>query len=471
MHAHRTPAAAGARVDWLPLVTVALGFVMAMLDVTVVNVALGDIRADLSAALSTLVWVVDGYTLSFASLLLAGGALANRFGARAVYVAGLALFVVASILCGAAPGAGALVAARLLQGCAAALFIPSSLGLLTLAYPDHALRARMLGLWAAVVSLSAASGPLVGGVVVTWLGWRAIFLLNVPIGLAGIWLARRHLVATSGRPQALNLAAHACAAAGLGALAYALIEGPALGWRSPAVLATAAACVVAGLRFVALERRAAEPVVPRALLRDPRFLRMNGVGIHVNFGAFGTLFLASLYEQQARHAGPLATGVALLPLMVTFALGNLAFSRVSARVGAALPMRAGLALAAAATGTLALAACSGADLGRAFGALVALANLGTGIAIPAMTNTLLSAGDRAHANTAAAALNANRQVGALLGVAVVGVVLHGARDWTVALPVALGLLAAAYAAATAFAWREHVRPAVETTASAAAAEC
>ncbi|HEX7689241.1 MAG TPA: MFS transporter, partial [Burkholderiaceae bacterium] len=208
MNTPRTSGAAGARVDWLPLVTVALGFVMAMLDVTVVNVALGDVRADLSASLSTLVWVVDGYTLSFAALLLAGGALANRFGARAVYVVGLALFVVASILCGAAPGAAALVAARLLQGCAAALFIPSSLGLLTLAYPDHAVRARMLGLWAAVVSMSAASGPLVGGVVVTWLGWRAIFLLNVPIGLAGIWLARRHLVATTGRPQALNLAAH-----------------------------------------------------------------------------------------------------------------------------------------------------------------------------------------------------------------------------------------------------------------------
>src|SRR5258707_3355252 len=168
-----------------PLVTVAVGYVMAMLDVTVVNVALHSIRDDLSMSLAGQVWIVDGYTLTFAALLLAGGGLANRYGARAVYVFGLAAFVAASALCAVATSGGELIGARLLQGVTAALFIPSSLGLLVRAYPDERERARILGLWSAIVSASWAAGPLVGGLLISWLGWRAIFWLNLPLGLFG----------------------------------------------------------------------------------------------------------------------------------------------------------------------------------------------------------------------------------------------------------------------------------------------
>jgi DHA2 family methylenomycin A resistance protein-like MFS transporter len=264
----RSPSSPGA---W-PLVTVALGYVMAMLDVTVVNVALRSISDELSMTLAGQVWIVDAYTLTFAALLLAGGAMANRFGARAVYAAGIAAFVVASTLCAAAASGAELIGARLLQGIAASLFIPSSLGLLARAYPDEHERARVLGLWSAIVSASAASGPLVGGLVITWLGWRAIFWLNLPLGVLAIWLAHRHLAVAPRYPQPLASGStsvrHLCARrAGLRS-----DPGPSVGWDSLRILAAAIIAVLAVTAFTRHQRRATQPLLPRALLHDAAFL-------------------------------------------------------------------------------------------------------------------------------------------------------------------------------------------------------
>jgi len=457
------PSTAGA---W-PLVTVALGFIMAMLDVTVVNVALDDMRRELSMSLAGQVWIVDGYTLTFAALLLAGGALANRFGARAVYVAGLAAFVAASMLCAAAASGPTLIAARLAQGTAAALFIPSSLGLLARAYPDDRERARIMGLWSAIVSLSAASGPLVGGMLITGFGWRAIFWLNLPLGLLGMWLTRRHIAAAPRQAQPLHALAHLCAVLALGGLAYVLIQGPSAGWGAPRVLAAAALAALASAALVRHQRRDAQPVLPRALVQDPAFRRINAIGLLINFGVYGALFLMTLYNQQARHASPFATGLNLLPLMVMFTLGNLLAARVMPRRGVALPLRWGLALAA--LGAACATAAALADKGLPawpIDALVALSNLGAAFAIPAMTSSVLSQADHRHTNTAAAVLNANRQIGALVGVAAVGVAMHGAAAWSIKLPVSLALLALAFIAAALLA-----RSARTTAPAASAPAC
>src|SRR6267142_6475160 len=329
----RSPSSPGA---W-PLVTVALGYVMAMLDVTVVNVALRSISDELSMTLAGQVWIVDAYTLAFAALLLAGGAMANRFGARAVYAAGIAAFVAASTLCATAASAAELIEARLLQGIAASLFIPSSLGLLARAYPDEHERARVLGLWSAIVSASAASGPLVGGLVISWLGWRAIFWLNLPLGLLGVWLAHRHLAAAPRHAQPLHLTAHLHGMLALGGLAYVLIQGPSAGWGTPRVLSAAVVAVLAAVAFARHQRHAAQPVLPRALLHDAAFRRINAIGLLINFSVFGALFLMTLYCQQARQASPLATGLNLLPLMVMYTLGNLITARLIPRYGIAVP--------------------------------------------------------------------------------------------------------------------------------------
>ncbi|WP_034176197.1 MFS transporter, partial [Burkholderia ambifaria] len=228
-----TAAVAGASATQPARVMIALacGFVMAMLDVTIVNVALKAMQASLDMSLTALVWVIDAYTLSFAALLLFGGALANRYGPRTIYVVGLALFVAASVLCAAAQTSGMLVAARLLQGVGAALFMPSSLSLLTLAFPAGPLRTRMIGIWGALVSAAMAIGPCVGGVLVDAIGWRGIFWVNLPVGLAGLWLTRRHVGRSPRHPGPLNTFGHLLGVLALAALSYTLIEGPGAGWR------------------------------------------------------------------------------------------------------------------------------------------------------------------------------------------------------------------------------------------------
>lgn len=437
--------ASATRQSAWPLVTVALGFVMAMLDVTVVNVALSHIQRSLSIQLAGLVWVVDGYTLTFAALLLVGGALANRFGARTVYMAGLALFIAASLLCGVAPSGNALIGARLLQGVGAALFMPSSLSLLSQAYPDNAVRIKVLGLWSAIVSVAAAMGPMVGGVLVAWLGWRSIFWLNVPIGIVGLLLTRGCIAPSPRHAQALNPASHALGVTGLAALAFALIEGAPLGWSSAPIVAAMSLATVAIAAFVARERRDATPVVPRALFHDSRFPAANAIGFLINLGAFGQLFLFSLFLQQARGTDAWHTGVDLLPLMAVFTVGNLLSSRITARWGARWPMLWGLL--GSAILSLLLAAC-GAQLPYGWFALgAALANFGVGIAVPAMTATVMHVAGQAHANIAAASLNANRQIGALIGVAAMGAVLHTIPSWPQALPITFGIIGLAYACA------------------------
>src|SRR5471032_2064594 len=209
--------------------TLAIGFVMAMIDVTAVNTALSDISLNLGVPLTGLVWVVDGYTLTFAALLMAGGALADRYGPKNVYQGGLSVFILGSVLCAVAPSGHALIAARLLQGAGAALFMPSSLSLLTHAYEDESTRARMLGTWSAIVGCSSAVGPLVGGVLVHAFGWRSVFWVNVPIGVLGVVLTQMVAPATARHARALSLLSHGLGVTALAGMSVVLIEGPSLG--------------------------------------------------------------------------------------------------------------------------------------------------------------------------------------------------------------------------------------------------
>ncbi|MGB7195885.1 MAG: MFS transporter [Collimonas pratensis] len=441
----------------LPLITLAIGFVMAMLDVTAVNVALADISHSLRVPLSGLVWVVDGYTLTFAALLLVGGALADRYGAKTVYLSGLAVFMLGSALCGAAPEGNTLIAARMLQGVGSALFMPSSLSLLTHAYQDERVRARMLGTWSAIVAVAAAMGPLVGGVLVNSYGWRSVFLINLPVGLLGLLLAHSVIPAAPKHSRALPVFSHALGIGGLASLCFTLIEGPVYGWSSAPILASAALFVIALTLLVRRELRGAEPLLPRVLFDTPRFAAANVIGFLINFSAFGQLFLLSLFLQQARGSDALHTGLQLLPVMAVFSIGNLLSGRITARWGARLPMLGGLLLASALT---ALLTTIKSDAPYPLLALtVAIANWGVGIAVPAMTTTVMQVAGRSHANSAAAALNANRQIGALVGVAIIGSILHAASGWDNRLPLAFGAISLAYGGAALLVWRYIKSPA------------
>ncbi|UOB60162.1 MFS transporter [Burkholderia pyrrocinia] len=432
------------------MVALACGFVMAMLDVTIVNVALKAMQASLDMSLTALVWVVDAYTLSFAALLLFGGALANRYGPRTIYVAGLALFVAASVVCAAAQTSGMLVAARLLQGVGAALFMPSSLSLLTLAFPAGPLRTRMIGIWGALVSAAMAIGPCVGGVLVDVIGWRGIFWVNLPVGLAGLWLTRRHVGHSPRHPGPLNTFGHLLGVLALAALSYTLIEGPGAGWRSPAIVAGAAATLAAGTAFVWRERRARHRILSPALLRNPRFVAGGLLGLAINFGILAEIFLLSLYLQQTRGASALRAGFELFPLMAMFGIGNLASARVSARLGPRGTLLAGLALA-----TLGSAALIGIEAlpYTALAIAVCIANFGAGQAIPAMNLVVMQSAGPADANLAAASLNASRQIGSLVGVAIASVVLHAIADPDRATAAGFAVIAAVYLAGFAIVFR------------------
>lgn len=324
------------------LFTLAIGFVMAMIDVTAVNTALSHIAADLQVPLDGLVWVVDGYTLTFAALLLAGGGLADRLGPKQTYQGGLAVFVLGSALCALAPSGAALVWARLLQGCGAALFMPSSLALLTHAEDDERRRAKMFGVWAAIVSAAATIGPLAGGVLVETFGWRSIFWMNVPLGVLGIALAQARAPAPAPHDRPLGIVTHFYGVAALGALAFALIEGPVLGWTSLPVAAALAGAVLAAVLLVQRERASAQPVLPRALYALPPFRAGVLTGLAINFGSFGHLFVVSLLLQQAHGIGALGTGLAILPMTAAAGVSNVLSGRVIAARGARLPLLVGM---------------------------------------------------------------------------------------------------------------------------------
>jgi len=327
--------------------------------------------------------------------------------------------------------------------------MPSSLALLTHAEDDERKRARMFGAWSAIVSAAATVGPLTGGLLVETFGWRSIFWMNLPLGLAGIALAQWRAPAPA--PQAgegggaLVLVSHALGAGALGALAFVLIEGPELGWTSPTVLAAAAAALVLALALVRRERGSTRPVLPRALYAIPAFRAAVLTGLLINFGTFGLMFVFSLLLQQVHGAGPLDTGLAILPMTAAAGVANVLSGRVIAARGARLPLLAGLAGSAVAAFLLTQAgAATPPWLVVAGGALLFLA---VGFAIPAMTATAMQAGGRQHASAAGAALNANRQVGALLGVAVAGTILHAVPGWELRLTWIFAAIAAGYAAA------------------------
>ncbi|SHL16363.1 MFS transporter [Streptomyces yunnanensis] len=442
------PAPAGGAAQ---LVVLALGFVMASLDTGIMNVAAHDLQARLGLTMSGLTWVVDGYVLAFAALLLLAGSLAKRFGARRIYLVGLAVFTAASLLGAAAPGGGALVAARFAQGAGAALFMPSSLSLLMNAFPEPARRAKVLGIWTAIVSTSVALAPTVGGLLVGTLGWRSIFLVNLPIGIAGLLLTRRVIAAVPGTGAPLSGTGHVLGLLALGSLSYALIEGPAAGWAAPGVLAAFVVTVLAAAGFVVRERTARTPVLPVTLFADSRFSAANAVGFLFNFAFYGALFVLGLFLQTGRGADAVTAGLQMLPAVLVIPIGNVLYTRIAPRTGNRAALAVPLALSAAGYLLLFLILSPTLPYG-VIAVVLAVTNIGSGISSPAMTGVLMEAAGREHADIGSATLNANRQVGSLVGIAGMGAILTGTGDAYQGTGYAFALTAVALVAAAVVGW-------------------
>src|SRR3954464_12526080 len=334
----------------LILVVMCAGLFLVQLDVSIVNVALPSIRAELEPSAAGLQWIVDGYAIALASLMLAGGTVGDLYGHRRVVLTGLGLFGFASLAAGAAPGTGVLVAARVAQGAGAALLLPGTLAIIAHAFPEARERARAIGVWAAVAGLSLPAGPVLGGLLVAGAGWRWVFLVNLPIVAAAAVLTAR-LVRESADPRArrLDVPGIALGTVALAATTFALIdEAPAAG----------AIAVLAAVGFVAVERRRAAPMLPLALFRRRTFTVANGVAGTMNLGSLGCIYLLTLFLQVVQNRPPLEAGLAMVPLFAPVAALAPVSGRLTGRFGARGPMVAGLLVAA---GGLALLTTVGAD--------------------------------------------------------------------------------------------------------------
>src|SRR6476659_9481334 len=283
----------------LTLAAMSLGYGVVQLDVTIVNTALNSIGDSLGGGVAELQWVVSAYTIAFAAFILTAGALGDRIGAKRVFMAGFAIFTAASLACALSPNATVLIVARLVQGLAAAILVPNSLALLNHAYPDDRERGRAVALWAAGASLALTAGPFVGGALITLVGWRAIFLVNLPVGLGGLWLSWRYASETTrSRAREIDLPGQLAAIAALGTLAGAIIEAGAFGWSHPAVIAAFVASAAFAVLFVWRESRTVQPMLPLSLFSHRLFTLTTIVGLFVNIAIYGLIFVLSLYFQR-----------------------------------------------------------------------------------------------------------------------------------------------------------------------------
>jgi DHA2 family methylenomycin A resistance protein-like MFS transporter len=406
------------------LLSVCLGFFVIQLDVTIVNVALPAIQREIGGSLAGLQWVVDAYTLALASIMLTAGATADRVGARKVFTVGLAVFAVGSAACAAAPTLGVLVAARAVQGLGASALLPCSLALLVHQFPDQKERARALGVWGGMGSAGVALGPVAGGALVAAVGWRSIFLVNVPICLLTVALLRRFADESPKHPERrTDVPGLLLGVTMLAGFTASFIVAGDQGWLTPLPGALLAAGLLAAWAFTRTERRHPNPVLPLELFKNRNLSGATGVGLIFNLVLYGSLLCLSLYLQTTRHESVLVTGLLLLPMSATVGLGSLASGRLTARLGPRTPMLAGLTLAAAGAALLATAG-PGSSLALILAGSILLGLVS--LAMPAMTAAVVGAAGPEHAGVAGGVLNAARQCGGALGVAVLGSLLgHG----------------------------------------------
>ncbi|MEU6721674.1 DHA2 family efflux MFS transporter permease subunit, partial [Nonomuraea sp. NPDC046802] len=332
-------------VRWWALTAVTLGTFMTYLDNNVGNVALPTIQRDLGLTISGLEWIVSSYILVFAGLMLVGGRLADVFGARRVFLGGLAVFTLSSLAAGLATSGTTLIAARAVQGVGAALLTPTALALISQIFPDPAERGRAVGIWSASGALSMALGPFAGGFISENLHWGWIYLVNVPIGAVTFGLALRAIRPAFTRVRhSLDLPGLATSALALFALTFALIEGESAGWTSPEILAAFGVFAAAAVAFVLAESRAAEPMIVMSLFRSRVFtggLLTSGVW---TFGVFGIYFFSALWLQNVLGFTPTQAGASFVPMALVMGVVAILSQRISARIGIARTVALGMAL-------------------------------------------------------------------------------------------------------------------------------
>jgi EmrB/QacA subfamily drug resistance transporter len=411
------------RRRWLGLALLCSAFFMVILDVAIVNVALPSIQADLGFSATSLQWVVSAYALTFGGLLLLGGRAADLIGRRRVFVGGVAIFALASLLGGLAPSAGLLIGARALQGIGAALMTPAALSILMTTFPEGAERNRALGAWGAVGASGGTIGLLVGGVLTETVGWEWIFLLNVPIGVVVIALSPVLLSETRalGLARRFDFIGAATVTTAISLLVYALVDSGHAGWTSIQTVGLGAGSGLLLIAFGVIERHSSAPLVPFRIFRLSALLGSNVAGVLFGAAVYGMFFIITLYLQQVLDYTPLKAGFAWLALSVTALLTSVGGAQLVTRTGPRRPLVAGLAIAAAGIWLLSRLPARADYISDLLPALI-LSGIGIGLAFVTMSIGGLQGVEERDSGLASGLVNTSQQIGGALGVAVLSTI-------------------------------------------------
>lgn len=414
----------GSRQQAVVLATLCVVLFLTFLDNTVVSVGLADIQSDLHAGVTSLQWVVNGYALTFASLMLAGGTMGDLFGRKRVMLAGVAIFCAGSVLCALAPDVSWLIAGRVVMGVGAAASEPGTLSLIRHVYPDRATRADALGVWAAVSGLALALGPVVGGALVGVDSWRAIFWFNLFFGLVALAMALRFVPENADRQgRRLDPVGILLGAAALGSASFAVIGGESSGYGAWWVVSLFAAAVVCTAGFVVTEREVRSPMLELGFFRRPPFIGSNFVAFATYFGVFSIFFFTALYVQVVANASAYQAAIDFVPMAAGLILTSALTGPWVGRAGPRVPMVVGCLLGAA--GILATNAVLGPHVDfAALGWVLPIAGIGFGMALVPVTSSALTVVPPERSGMAASATNTSRELGAVFGVAVLGAIVN-----------------------------------------------
>jgi DHA2 family methylenomycin A resistance protein-like MFS transporter len=394
-----------------------LGFLVVQLDVSVVNVALGALKDAFDTNLTGLQWVINSYALVFSALLILGGALGDKSGARAVFVSGFIIFTVASAGCGMASSMAMLIAMRCLQGVGAAMLLPTSLTVIRISFEDPVKRATAVATWGACGGLALAAGPVLGGLMIEHLGWRSVFFLNIPIGVAAIGLILRCAPRSPRLGKKLDVPGQISSAVCLAALTYALTESSSQGWTAAPVAALLGA-VLSGIVFVLVEKKVAFPMLPRRLSANRVLATASLCGAVINMTFYGTVFALSIYYQTVLHYSAFKTGVAFIPLTAVLTISTMVSSRIARRVSATSIITFGFLLQC--LGYLALSRLTTSTSTWWLNAALISVGIGSAVSVPSITNSMLLAVSKHDAGMASGLMASARQMGGVIGVAVFG---------------------------------------------------
>lgn len=406
------------------VLAVNLGSFITILDISIVNVALPTMQAALRIDMAGLQWVVDAYALFLSAFMLSAGPLGDRYGRKRSWLAGVLLFTVGSALCGVADSLPMLLIGRAVQGVAGALLIPGALSLLTQAFPDARERAQAIGVWASFNAISLIVGPMLGGVLVAHFSWQSIFLINLPVGVLAIGLGLWSIQESS-HPEhaAFDPAGQALSVVWLGALTYGLIAAGEHGWQSPPAVAALVVAALGLAAFLWVEHTVARPILPLGLFRDAGFAVTNFASFVLGFGGYSSLFFFSLYLQHVQGLSPLAAGWQLAPQFVAAGLMSTVFGRLNIRFGLPRLMVAGYGLIGAAM--LGMMSFDAHTSFAVSGSLMVVLGLGMGLAVPSTSMAVMATVPRERSGMASATMNALRQTGMTIGIALLGALMSG----------------------------------------------